>query len=750
MSERVVTILKRIDSEGPSAWDSAKLSKFIKQQTSELSNVDRLDLVRSLIKRNIFLWLEYVSTELRDLASLEDAYIDFVSEVVNKVRMDLAQGPIIESLITIGVNNPQLGIDLSSAMRKRSDEASAIYSSFPLGGSGRTEFDRVKPILDDLWQSKSGMDKLVVLRTYRVIYDPKRSTEKAVPDWLFEFVESAASEKDSAVRQEAVNALLDFAEVDEERSMKTLTKLVGEDHAIRGTVLNRLRLKDGMSTKNIIALLRLMVDDEDDNVLGLIAQALAFKGSEFPKEAMEMILSIVSRGKYHKVHLLDYAAEQVSKADLNIAIKMTEELLRKDQKNLRYVAPYFLVDISKSDYTVLADYVRAWLSDEKKLQEIALKTARELLGHAFENDNVPVADRVYDALVSYANVKGVDVARTIRGVPDRIAQCIELVLEIENERENLDYAEIEKNWQKFPLLREFLSDSWLRQNKSEDNKYHEILRDLAYLSRESDLEKLESTAPQDMKPQEVFLRSLRRRDLLWPRAMLDYLNEMVEVIKGLRNTGSLKDGLRADEQFDETFSELQITYSFAKAGYPIEIEPAVGAKKLDLEAALEDKPVLFEVIKPNLFRKLRYSASAIFIPNRARKLVYDEFKNHLAQVAEKIDKPIVIVIDIGRSEIDYNFVADYVYGTLQFTWWTDKKTGKVVAEGWTRAKDSLHDQAESGSENLDVISAIVCYKTVLGNEGKFHLQGMIFLNPTARNSLTDGQVSKIEKTLFSN
>jgi len=193
-----------------------------------------------------------------------------------------------------------------------------------------------------------------------------------------------------------------------------------------------------------------------------------------------------------------------------------------------------------------------------------------------------------------------------------------------------------------------------------------------------------------------------------------------------------------------------MAYSFAKVGYPIIVEPPVGAKKLDLEGKLKGKPVLFEVIKPNLFRKLRYSAGAIGIPNRARKVVYDEFKNHLAQVAERIDKPVVIAIDTGRSEIDYDFVADYVYGTQQFTWWTDKKTGKVVAEGWTRAKDSIHDQAKSSSENLDVISAIVCYKTVLGDDGKFHLQGVIFLNPTAQNPLTDSQVSKMEKTLFAN
>jgi hypothetical protein len=32
----------------------------------------------------------------------------------------------------------------------------------------------------------------------------------------------------------------------------------------------------------------------------------------------------------------------------------------------------------------------------------------------------------------------------------------------------------------------------------------------------------------------------------------------------------------------------------------------------------------------------------------------------------------------------YDFVADYLYGTTQFTFWVDKKTGKEAGGAWTR------------------------------------------------------------------
>jgi hypothetical protein len=404
------------------------------------------------------------------------------------------------------------------------------------------------------------------------------------------------------------------------------------------------------------------------------------------------------------------------------------------------------MDLCKSDYPTLADQLRTWLGDSQ-LRDVALRTARDLLGHAFESKNETVADRLYPALESDAKAMGVDVAGVLKRDPDKIARCIELLDEIRLPRERLDYNEIGKNWQKFPSLREFLGDRWLNE-KDENNKTHQILYNLAYLSREAELEELRSQPPQKLEPLAALLRSLWFRELLRPRAMLTYLDEMAARIKELPGTRNLKEGLRSDDRFSETFSELQTAHAFAEAGHPIVLGPPAGAGKLDLQVTLDSVPVLMEVITPDLFRALKYSGRAIGVPNRARDKIYSEFKEHLAELPKDTKTPVVIVIDIGRSEIDYDFVADYLYGTLQFTFWTDKKTGKLVQSAWTRAEDSMHKLGEASSEKLDIISAVVCYKTPLGDDGKFHMQGQIFLNRHAQNPLTDAQVSKIEEALF--
>jgi hypothetical protein len=743
MSERVAGILLKIQSE-LTKWNSQKLLAFVKEQSPPFSVEERLQLMKGLCDYHIFLWLDYVSAELKSLASLDSDYVGILSDVVSKVRHDMAQGPIIQAMVSIGEDNPKLGIELSATMRDRADEGLSIYSSFPLGGSGKKALNSVKPILEKLMESTNPIDTIVALRTYRVILE----NAQKIPEEIFRLMETYVKDKDLSVKLEAMNALIDFAKADEEKAVNALTTLAKGDSSLHGPLVNRLHLKNLFSPKSTLALLQIVVQDEDERILGEVASVLAFQGGKFQQEALDLIISMVARGKYNTVHLLDYAAEQVGKADVNTAVKTLETALRAPHPaRLDTFAPYLLVDMCKSDYVTLARHLSSWLGDEQ-LRKTALSSSRELLGLAFETNNQDVANILYPVLESDARALGINVERLLKRDSNKVAQCIELLDEIRLGRKPLDYAEIEKNWPQFPCLREFLSDRWLSDKKAEGNRTHEILYNLAFLSRESDLEKVRSEPLDQLDPFKAFLRSLWVQDRLRPRAMLTYLEEMATSVKSLPGNHDLKSGLRSDDQFFQTFSELQITHAFARRAYPLVIGPTVGTKKLDLEVAIDSSKILFEVISPDMFRTLKYASRAVGVPNRARDKIYDEFKSHLAQKAGTETRPAIIIIDIGRSEIDYDFVEDYLYGTLQFTWWTNKKTGEVVAEGATRAEDSMHNLGEASSENLDIISAVICYKTPMGSDGRLHMQGQILLNPHARNPLTDEPTSKIEEAMF--
>jgi hypothetical protein len=743
MSERIAGILQQIQSD-LRKWNSSKLIAFVKEQSPPLNDKERLELLDGLCSRNIFLWLDYISAELKSLASLDPHYLGILAYVVGKVRQDMAQGPIIQALMSIGEDDPKLGIGLSSVMRQKGDEGLTIYSSFPLGGAGRKDLDAIRPILEGLMRSANPTDVTAALRTYRVVYE---NAEK-IPAEIFRLMETYATDKELSVKLEAFNALIDFAKSDEQKAVNVLTNLAKEDSSLHGAIATRLHMRNLFSPKSTLALLQIIMQNEDDRILGEVMSVLAFQGAKFQQEALEMVISLVARGKYHKVHLLDYAAEQVGKVDIDTAVKTLATALKAPHAaSLDSFAPYLLVDMCKSDYVALASHLKSWLGDEQ-LRKTALSSSRELLGLAFETNNQNVANMLYPVLESDAKAAGINVERLLKRDNDKVAQCIELLEEIRLPRKPLEYAEIERNWPKFPSLREFLGDRWLSEKETEGNNTHYILYNLAFLSREAELEKAWSEPLDQIDPFKAFLRSLWIQDLLRPRAMLTYLEEMTASVKEMQGNHDLKSGLRSDEQFFQTFSELQIAYAFARRSYPLVIGPSIGTKKLDLEVTLDGSRILFEVINPDMFRPLKYATRAVGVPNRARDKIYEEFKKHLAQKAGDEIRPVIIVIDLGRSEIDYDFVEDYLYGTQQYTWWTDKKTGKIVAEGPTRAQDSMHKLGETSSEKLDIISAVICYKTPMGNDGRLHMQGQILINPHAHNPLADEQISRIDEAMF--
>ena len=450
-----------------------------KRQPSPLTEDERLELLRRLMNLNIFLLLDYIVPELKELASAEEQYVDVVSQIVNKVKMDLAQGSTITALIEIGASSPQVGIDLAAAMRRRDDETLIVYSSFPLGGAGRADYTRVKTIIDTLWKSGNPLYRLVTVKTYRIIFSPFEKIERPIPPDVFSFMENASLSPDPAIVQEAADGLFDFAKIDEPRVMSTLTRLAKQNSMVRGRIARRLEFKGTLSVSNTAMLLKLLMTDEDQNVLSCIARVLGYYGSEFPREAMEIIIALAIRGKYHIIHLLDYAAEQVGAADVKGAIELIQRTLQDPTPGtFAFIAQYLLVDASKSNFLLLTDYLKKWLLTPT-LRTVALKTSREMLGHVFETQTVSIADSFYPTLKSDAIANGINIDRILQGKTSKIDQCIELVDELLVSRPQLDYAKIEQNWQRFPALREFLSDQWLKKKKAENNKTHEILYDLA-------------------------------------------------------------------------------------------------------------------------------------------------------------------------------------------------------------------------------------------------------------------------------
>ena len=110
------------------------------------------------------------------------------------------------------------------------------------------------------------------------------------------------------------------------------------------------------------------------------------------------------------------------------------------------------------------------------------------------------------------------------------------------------------------------------------------------------------------------------------------------------------------------------------------------------------------------------------------------------------EHPVIVAIDIGRSEVDYDFVEDYLFGTLKFTFYLNKETHETVGSRVHRDEsESMHHK----DSETDLISAVICYKTRLYDDLLYRTEGRIFHNSYAKVPLSRSVSKAIEENLFS-
>ncbi len=691
---------------------------------------------------NIFEWLDFISSQLTTLASTEDAYIDLLLEVLTKVRRDMAQGPIIEALIKIGIDNPHLGVQLSEAMRKRGEEVLSLYSSQPLAGAGKTDLGAVEAILAGLLSSEEAIDRITALRAYRSIFGSK---ELGADSEFRQLLRRTVQDGDSGVRTETAIALLDTAKKDETDAREGLIALAKHDDAVRFVIADKLLVANVSPTLRM-DLLAICAQSNNNDTLRAVGFALAQHGMEAPGDATKIILELEAGGRYNMIDSLRYAAQQIGKTRMEAALPVVERfILEQDSPLLKYTMDSLLSDLGSSNPAALAELLCLWLEKEAILREVSLRTLRLVLGSAYGRGDESIAGHVYPALLAFAEKKGIDTRKLKATADGKTVQSIELLSRVSQGHKRFDYKALESSWRQFPSMRSLLTDKWFEQKRKEDNADHPLIIYLAQFS-----EKPSIPAPiqesKDKGTQEL-VKAIAANELLFPDAFLKYFELMASRLADLPNLGNLKNRLRDDNQFVSAFSEMQLIHAFVKASFLSQIEPTLGNKQLDLAITIGDQRILIEVITPDVFPRLKYSAGVVGIPNRAGSKIYEEFKKHLADVSEVLDEPVIVVIDISGSEISYDSVADYLFGTLQFTFTLDKKTGDVVSVMPNRGRDSMHD-LRSSEYNLDVVSGVLCYKTGLDNVGHIRISCTMFINPYAVNSISGEQASKLQGAII--
>lgn len=692
--------------------------------------------------------MDFISLKLPDLVT-EKNFINLLRKVILKIKGDMAQGRFIRALIKIGEQDVNLGFSLYEQMIAETDRDLIHYSSFPLGGAGKRNFNEAYSRIKEGLKSENPHIKAASIKALRVIFEDSNELQQSSE--IFDVLDRLSSEQEDFIIQvEVLNAYFDFSRFRYEECVQHLIEFARRSNSvIRFNLANILWTRNLQSKQDEIEILKLCAEDEDKNVLSRVSFALSNKGPEFPEKSLGIIKDWIQKGKYFDVYEIDYCIRKIGEVYLDRCIKEVETWVeeKNGDRRLQFFIPIVLKDLSSQDYKQLIASMKIWLLRDELFRRMALKTIRRVLTEIYaQTDKHDIISFCFEILSEMAEDESVNMERITYNEPDKLFQCFRLIEELELDRKEVDFERILENLERYSTIRDFFGRRWFKTMREEKSNTHPLL--ILLSSEVPDTKKLlkeVESFKKEVNEWNRYLKSLRIRDMVRPTVFLEYLDEMLySIVSKTAKLRELRAGLKNEDQFWETISEIEVISSFIK-DYNVEIAPKLNNKKLDLKVEFDGEDALIEVISPNMFKPLRYlSGRAIGIRNRARGKIFDEYKAHLKDLETKEDTPIVIVIDIGRSEISYDFVEDYLMGTLQLTMLFDKEKGRAIKEYPSRAGDSMH----SLEKGTDVFSVVICYKTVLGKDSKFHKEGRIMPNPYAKNPLSQGVIDKINGSLF--
>lgn len=710
--EKIITELieKKMEFKTPQ-----EIEAYIHTQAFELDNSLTVKILERLVEDYIWDWLEYIGYKLPQVASTDPDFLELLVKIVQKLNASVTQGPFIEGLISIGSKDPLLGFKLSKLLKKGKKDLS-YYAAFPLGGAGRREFEGAFNRIKKGFKTDDSAMKATCIRALPVIF--KQDSKLKKPSEIFELLKKASDEKEEVIlRKEVVLAYVDFYRFKPDECFNSLVKLAKQDNSdIRLTLAARLELKNSICAEDQITLLKICALDNSSSVQQKISANLASLGKEHPEDALQIFKAWIKQRKpltsYDK-----HSLRVIGSENLERCIKYVESWIGDPNARLRAFIPKILVEVGSSNYELVLKAIKPWIRRNSLFKKWVLDTLKRILCAIFPNTGVQkLINSCLLLLKEMVGERRIDVKSLLHGEPDEFYQCFILIEELEVERPNLDYERIFKRLKTYPHIRDFLTAQWFKEQRIENNKTHPLLI------------KLSSENP--TKETTAFLTGLE--GML--RIIMDNSTKLRDLRKGLQNKN----------QFWQTISEIEVI-SLLMREHPVIIAPEIAGKKADAKSNINGIELLLEITTPDMVKSLKYLiGKGVWVKNRARNKIYDEFKDHFKHFAQVESRPVLIVIDISRSEIDCKFVEDYLEGSSQVAMLVDKTSKEVVQTYPTRAKDYMHVLDPETS----IISGILCYRRPFEPNGKFRFKGRLIPNKFAKNPLSPEIIQKINRLFF--
>lgn len=747
-TEELIAILELMKKEGLFYADHDQLNQFFVEHNITLDRDSLVQLLLIMMDVDKFGFLNAVCDQLSYVVAYDEKFIELLAKISEKIQADLSRGIFINALISLGIDNPEVSLKIAQTMINKGGTL-LTDAGYLLGGIGRKSYDQVYEIIMKLYGSNLATKKITAIRAIGAAFDGKPLKHQ---NKIFELLLHAAGDHDEpTVRLETLVPLMDFYDINPELCKTYIKNIMVLDNSAKYYVANRLWIAPLTNKQDNIELLQLCADDSPSDVRTRVYYALTKMIKDFPEEIMEFVGTNVEKYGYDFGNT-SFLLEELGQVNFDKSMEVVKKWLKqKNYERVRFHIPLIVNHLlHKTKKELVIPHLKTLLENKDNL-EIVLKISQEILSAIYAEKIVSnFTNELYSLLYDVAKAEGFEPSEIVKGENDSVLRDAMMIDYVMKYGEDLNYDTIFSNLQFFKNIQNVFTIKWFESMKGKKNRTHTLLRILSRnIFPQNDtinnvIKQIKESEGKE-KGWQFFRLQTVLSDVMF---LLDFdqkLGRLVDYnLEGFFSIKSLRTNLQNESQFEETVSEITFTTAFL-GKYEVVIEPLINNKKrMDAKIKMDGMDIFVEIISPRMFKPLNLLTNVMNVKNRVKEKVYDEFKKHMMDF-EYNSSPILLAIDIGRSEIDYEFVEEYLFGTLKMTMLLDKEKKEVTDTYWQRQKDAMHDK----KPEMDSISAIICFKSRIRDDLTYHTEGKIIDNPYAKIRLTDDIKKKLESTLFS-
>ena len=240
--------------------------------------------------------VDAIAAGLRETASGDGEFARLVGAAVDMVRHDIAEGPVIGALVSVGRANPDAALAVAEALAGNGE---AEYAAFLIGGAYEGAPGRCDGMIESLGSSGSPASVAASLLSLRVAY-----TEHGAPGAgrIADAVDDALRiDDDDEVHREAMEALLDIHAADRKRTGPMIRELAMRRHVCKSILASYVSFDPPLSDDERIEYMDICIEGASDSDSGVVRSAyrlLKKMAGGHPERVARGIVKLAEMGAY--------------------------------------------------------------------------------------------------------------------------------------------------------------------------------------------------------------------------------------------------------------------------------------------------------------------------------------------------------------------------------------------------------------------------------------------------------------------